>query len=231
MCRHYIYTLTDPRDGVVRYVGQSKNKRYADWFRVKSDWEFQYGVRSWLWSLKKEGKEPVVNIVIEGLNQKQANAWETGLIDFIGRRWKHTGPLCNIANGGAGTCGVKRSVESNRKTIVSRGDNTLEATVAKARAMAEANGGKLQNSRWLQDNGHKDIVSAMHYHSSAFIGVEQFRKHNLLEVTVAKARAMAEANGGKLQNSRWLRRNGHWDVVNAIRTHLEAFVNIEQIRK
>src|SRR5208282_3665198 len=63
---------------------------------------------------KKAGTAPIVTKVLEGLTQKQANAWEIGLIDFIGRK-KDTGPLLNIADGGAGARGVKPSVESCRR--------------------------------------------------------------------------------------------------------------------
>ena len=43
---HYIYSLTDPRDGVVRYIGQGQGRRY-EWCRYpKSD--CQYGVHPWL---------------------------------------------------------------------------------------------------------------------------------------------------------------------------------------
>ena len=85
MNKHYIYTLTDPNDGIVRYVGQSKNKRYTDHCNAQPEWEYKYGVYPWLWRLKKSGKKPVFNKIIERLSQKQVNAWEIGLIDFIGR--------------------------------------------------------------------------------------------------------------------------------------------------
>src|SRR5208282_4991800 len=150
---HYVYTLTDPNNGVVKYVGQGKNRRYTDWLRAKPDWEFQYGVKPWLWSLKKAGTAPTVTKVLEGLTQKQANAWEIGLIDFIGRK-KDTGPLLNIADGGAGTPGVKQRTESIRKRLETLGCKTLNEYVQEAETLAEANGGKLPCYGWLRANKH-----------------------------------------------------------------------------
>ncbi len=229
---HYIYTFTDPNDGIIRYAGQSKNKHYLDWLRAKPDWEFKYGVKPWLWSLKKQEKKPIVNIVLEGLTQEQANVWEIGLIDFIGRKIKGDGTLLNLTNGGAGVHGIKISAESIRKRLETIGFKTLEENVAKAMEMAKANGGKLQNYRWLETNGRKDITNAMQKHPDAFVGIEQeYKGGNSLEDTVAKARKMAEANGGKLQNNGWLRDNGHSDIAQSMHYHPEAFVGIKQIRK
>ncbi len=231
MNKHYIYTLTDPNDGKVKYVGQGKNKRYANWLRAKPEWEFKYGVYPWLWSLKKHDQEPTVNIVVEGLTQKQVDAWEIGLIDLIGRKCKGTGPLLNIADGGAGACGVKQSAEHIRKKMEARGFKTLEEIVSKAKGLAKANGGRLQGMKWLRKNGHWDIAGAIKKHPEAFAGIDQIRKCKSLEESVAKAKEMAKANGGKLQNSRWLRDNGHWDIVKAMQNHPDAFEGIDQERK
>ncbi len=114
MNNHYIYTLTDPNDGVVKYVGQGKNYRYTNWLRAKPSWEFKYGVYPWLWSLKKNDQEPIVTRVLENLSQEQVNAWEFGLIELIGRTWKETGPLLNIADGGKGGSHPQRA-ETRRK--------------------------------------------------------------------------------------------------------------------
>ena len=226
---HYIYTLTDPNNGVVKYVGQGKNRRYTDWFRAKPDWEFQYGVKPWLWSLKKAGTAPIVTKVLEGLTQKQANAWEIGLIDFIGRK-KDTGPLLNIADGGAGSRGVKRTDETIRKRLKTRGFKTLEDCVQAAQILAEANGGKLPNDNWLRNNKHWSIINALRQHPEAFNGLEQVRKYKTLDEHVEDAKKLATANGGKLPGRLWLIRNKHSGLDHAMQNNPDAFADIDQER-
>ncbi len=97
---HYIYLFLDPDTFVHRYYGQGKGKRCNWWKQATKDWEFKYGVCSWLWKLKKAGKKPIVIIVHENLTQVEANNWEIFLIAMIGRVCKGTGSLLNIEDGG-----------------------------------------------------------------------------------------------------------------------------------
>ena len=124
LCNHYVYTLTDPNDQTVRYVGQGVGRRFADHFKAVPEWEFKYGVYPWLWSLKKNGQLPLVNIIIKGLSKAEVNAWEIGLIDFLGRVCKGTGLLLNLADGGSGTSGVVRNAEFRRKIANAQKGNT-----------------------------------------------------------------------------------------------------------
>jgi hypothetical protein len=228
---YYVYTFADPDSGIVKYVGQGKGKRCNWWRRADKGWEFKYGVKPWLWSLKKAGREPFVTKILEGLMKGQADTWEVGLIDFIGRKCKGTGPLLNIADGGAGVRGYKQSAESIRKRIGPKCSKILEGHVAKARKMANENGGKLQNYEWLRKNGHKGLALTIRRHPEAFTGIEQVRKRQPLKTTIAKAKRMAEMNGGKLQNYAWLRNNGHSDVAEAVRKVPKALLGFVQDNK
>ncbi len=191
MTVHYVYTLTDPINGIVRYVGQGKNRRYANWLKAKKEWEFKYGVYPWLWSLKKIGREPIVNKILEGLTQRQADAWEIGLIDFIGRKIKGTGPLLNITDGGGGQRGVKPSIETRRK-------------------QAEANTGskrpKSEKTRTLQSKSMTGKVSWNKGKSSWNKGKTLSEEHckHLSEASKGKMKSethckhLAEAGRGKI---------------------------------
>src|SRR5208337_5510991 len=109
---HYIYAYVDPRDNIVRYIGQGQNERWL----AKHKHNEQYGVYPWLKRLKELGLEPLRFIVLEKLTKKQADRWEIDLIDLIGRQREQTGPLLNLSKGGgSGTCGYKASAETKRK--------------------------------------------------------------------------------------------------------------------
>src|SRR5208282_1705168 len=95
---HYIYAYVDPRDNIVRYIGQGQNER---WLKSHKHSE-QYGVYPWLKKLKAIGLEPLRFIVLEKLTKKQADRWEIDLIDLIGRQREQTGPLLNLSAGGTG---------------------------------------------------------------------------------------------------------------------------------
>src|SRR5208282_3487572 len=108
MLKRYIYAYVDPRDNVVRYIGQGQNARWLDTHKHNE----QYGVYPWLCKLKELGLEPLRFIVLEKLTNKQADRWEIDLIDLIGRQCEQTGLLLNLSKGGgSGNSGCKASAE------------------------------------------------------------------------------------------------------------------------
>ena len=107
---HYIYAFIDPCDGVVRYVGQGVARRYRWWKNDRRRRDLQYGVHDWLHCLERKGLEPEVVIVLEQLTADQADDWEIGLINLIGRKSDGTGTLLNSSSGGRKKgLGCKRS--------------------------------------------------------------------------------------------------------------------------
>ena len=112
MNNHYIYSLTDPRDGEVCYIGQGVGKRYR--WCLSSKCRGLYGVEPWILELRKDGRVPIITKVLENLTYAQVNVWERGLIDLLGRRCKGIGCLLNIADGGQNG-GHKQSAETRRK--------------------------------------------------------------------------------------------------------------------
>jgi len=111
---HYIYSLTDPRDGVVRYIGQGQGRRY-EWCRYPKS-GCQYGVHPWLRRLKVSGLKPVVTKILIGLTKDVADRWEIDLIDLIGRNCEGNGSLLNLSKGGdGGSNGHSPSAETRKK--------------------------------------------------------------------------------------------------------------------
>ena|SRR5208282_3716017 len=80
---HYIYSLADPRNDIVRYVGQGVGKRWK--WCLWDKCEDQYGVKPWILWLRKQGKLPNIVIAFKHLTLEQANSLEAELVEFIGR--------------------------------------------------------------------------------------------------------------------------------------------------
>ena len=138
---HYIYAYIDPRNQIARYIGQGQKERCQWWKYVKED---GYGVRSWLYRLRKLGLPPTVVTVLAGLTQAQVDRWEIDLIDLIGRFDLGKGPLLNRADGGQGinnpSAETRRKLsEAKRGNINSKGKSPSAET---RRKMSEAQKGR-----------------------------------------------------------------------------------------
>ena len=117
MNNYYVYAFLDPRDSVVRYIGQGVGRRFRWWRRIEKGDIPQYGVRPWLQKLKETGLEPIVFIVLERLTKEQKNRWEIDLIDLIGRVSEGTGPLLNLSSGGEGTTGLSAAPVKSTESL------------------------------------------------------------------------------------------------------------------
>ncbi|MGO9109260.1 MAG: hypothetical protein ACLP9L_08515 [Thermoguttaceae bacterium] len=97
---HYVYAFFDPRDDILRYVGQGVGDRRK---QIHRDGSSEYGVVPWIAKLKSLGKKPDPLTVVDHLTPQQANCWEVALIELVGREVnKGSGPLKNLAGGGKG---------------------------------------------------------------------------------------------------------------------------------
>lgn len=107
-----VYALRDPRDGTIRYIGQST--RGIQRARASSRAHVADGPRKaeWIRSLNEAGGSPEVVVLQECVDRKE--------LDRVERRWiQHYRALCvgltNMADGGPGIPGVRRSVETRAK--------------------------------------------------------------------------------------------------------------------
>lgn len=93
----FIYTLSDPRDNLIRYVGVTKNPKQRLRDHIK---ELKNNTRktAWVKSLKKEGLNPNLEI----LEESSLETWQEDEIFFIEllRSWGFD--LTNTAAGGLG---------------------------------------------------------------------------------------------------------------------------------
>lgn len=74
--------------------------------------------------LKKFGYEPIIIKYTENMTEQESLNIEIDMIKTIGRKYKKTGPLTNIADGGKGTTGYKHSKEYIEKMKeINKGEN------------------------------------------------------------------------------------------------------------
>jgi hypothetical protein len=106
----FIYTLCDPDTMEVRYVGKSNNpqKRFYDHIAGVNKISHK---SSWIKSLLKENKKPILNIV----DEVPIENWQMYEISWINKYKKDGCRLTNHSNGGNGTTTHKYS--NREKTI------------------------------------------------------------------------------------------------------------------
>ena len=108
-----IYTLSDPRNGIVRYVGKANNpkRRLAMHLRkaVKGN-EHNHRV-CWLLSLIRAGVQPTLAPIEEGIGP----GWQESEKKWI-RAFRELGnDLVNATDGGEGTTGYVETAETRAK--------------------------------------------------------------------------------------------------------------------
>jgi len=132
----YIYTLSDPESGHIRYVGKtiSLQTRLHQHLREK----YNYKKNTWLKSLKEKNLQPTIEVLEELSNsseidwQESEKFWITYL-RFLGC------DLVNLTEGGMGaTPGYKRSSESvSKMAATNRGRKHSPETIEKMRLAAK----------------------------------------------------------------------------------------------
>lgn len=110
MKTHYIYIHKNPSNKEPYYIGQGtyeKNSKYEIYTRAHCTKR-----RSFFWNNTYNKYGADIEILDEGLNEKDANNLEKHYIKKIGRRDKHKGPLVNLTDGGTGEWKKPMSKES-----------------------------------------------------------------------------------------------------------------------
>ena len=113
----YVYTLIDPRDGVVFYVGKGSGRRMHE-HNTRSNNE-ALGTR--IHDIIEMGLEPERQKVLWTNSEAEAYKFEFNLIRLIGLE-----NLCNVLPGGSGrAAGTKLSEETKRKMSESSKDQIV----------------------------------------------------------------------------------------------------------
>lgn len=124
----YIYVLVDPRDGDVRYVGQTRNtlrRRLSDHARGVGSCYRAY----WVQSLVRTGWKPIIRL-LQCVLESEANAAERYWISFLKT---HGCRLVNSTDGGDGVLNLSEEAKS-RISAANKARTCSDATRAKMRA-------------------------------------------------------------------------------------------------
>jgi hypothetical protein len=126
----YVYLHRKASNGEVFYVGKGKNRRA---------WSMNGRTEYWHRVVNKHGL--VVEIVLFGLQEWYAFELETDLIALYGRKDLGEGCLINMADGGEGASGTRRSVET--RTRMSKAKKGVVFSDEHRKNLSNANTGKV----------------------------------------------------------------------------------------
>lgn len=100
MANFYVYTLSDPETGLIRYIGKGSGNRA---FKVSP--KDRYGhCRNWIINLKERGLKPEIVLIEEFLEEHEALTLEEYYINLC----KTNGlPITNLTKGGDGVSGLR----------------------------------------------------------------------------------------------------------------------------
>jgi hypothetical protein len=108
----YTYVYKDPRPTKFCqpvYVGKGQGRRA--WAHWEKQVKHNPGFGSFLALLRREGLEPIIEVMKDGLDEAEAFYEEIRLIAVYGRRDLKTGTLFNLTSGGEGAVGAVRTTE------------------------------------------------------------------------------------------------------------------------
>lgn len=143
----YIYTLTDPTNNKVRYVGKTTNvkRRYYSHINKKSNQRLgNFYLRNWLLSLLNNGQKPILEVI----DECDSN-WED-LEKYWIAQFKQWGfKLANLTEGGEGTCGYTQTVKHKEK--ISQANKALKRKLSLEHK-------KIISNRWRNNQFAKGAV-------------------------------------------------------------------------
>ena len=147
----YTYIYRDPRPTKMRqpvYVGKGQGRRA--WQHWEKRRYHNTAFNNFLTLLRREGLEPIIEIVQDGLEEAEAFFEEIRLIALYGRRDLKTGSLFNLTDGGEGFAGAVRT-ESWRARMSAA--MSTEAQVLRSSTNA--------SSRWADPSYRERTVTAI----------------------------------------------------------------------
>jgi len=105
---------------------------------------------------------------------------------------------------------------------------TVEEHIAEAEKLTREYDGVIPSQKWLIENGHGDLVGAIHKYPEMFAHIkrDKFCKH--VEEHIADAERLAKEHSGVLPNQAWLKGNGYSGLSSAIYKYPERFTHIKQ---
>lgn len=107
----YIYALIDPDTKAVRYIGRSVSPQDRFYGHMSKCEEGKTHCHRWLKSLKRKGKQPIMEIV----EQATPNTYQEREAYWISYYRSIGAPLTNLAAGGDGALGTAHTAEAKQR--------------------------------------------------------------------------------------------------------------------
>jgi hypothetical protein len=106
---------------------------------------------------------------------------------------------------------------------------TVDEWVKIVEGLTREHNGVLPSQKWLKENGHYDLVSAIRRYPERFAHIKQESlKGKTVEEHVADAEKLARNHDGVLPYQAWLNKHGHSGLTQMIQSHPERFAHIKQ---
>lgn len=172
----YIYALCDPDTGEIRYVGQTTDieRRYKQHLQVIGKPNTYR--KSWIQSLLKQGKEPVMRILEEATD----DAWIEREKWWINEMRRQGARLTNLTNGGDGVNGLKHTEEARRKmSEKAKGRAISHATRQKLSLIHKARMSTIESRQWVSQvhKGRKRSPETRKKQSEVRMGMKFSESH------------------------------------------------------
>ena len=175
----YTYIYRDPRPTKMRqpvYVGKGQGRRA--WQHWEKRRYHNTAFNNFLTLLRREGLEPIIEIVQDGLEEAEAFFEEIRLIALYGRRDLKTGSLFNLTDGGEGFAGALRTPEW--RANISAAHSTPERKSAQSISTSAC----WANDAWRENAVEKirvalkdpEVIARREAGKAAFIHTDAFRE-------------------------------------------------------
>jgi hypothetical protein len=173
----YAYVYKDPRPTKNRqavYVGKGLGRRA--WQHWEKQVRHNPAFGNFLAVLRREGLEPIIEIVKEGLDEADAFFEEMRLIALFGRRDLKTGTLFNLTDGGEGFSGAVRTVEWSARISEALSTDAQKTRNAEAATQRWGNAEYMEKTtaairKALQD---PEVIARREAGKAAFIHTPEF---------------------------------------------------------
>lgn len=199
----YIYSLIDPRDGEVKYVGKARDIEDRMRTHFKDAKRRNTPKNAWLRKLRRLGLRPEVRV----LEEVAKSEWPGAEKKWIAIFRKRGAPLKNICDGGEGRTGPLSEETKRKLSIAGKGRVVTEETREKMRQSARERGVS-QKTRdaaarmGFANRGRKHTAESRKKMSLASKGKKKSQEHRRKIGLAHRGRVFSEETKAKMRAAR-----------------------------
>ena len=150
----YVYRYTDPSRNEVIYIGQGTQGKTNGWKYKRANSHLKrtdtHPFVQRLQLMAREGVQPVIDILIEGIDKELADLIEIEAIDKYGRKDLGRGTLLNLHDGGLGGGNLAASSRARIGEFAKNRSVELKQKIAKAQSASHKG-----NVWWIHTSGEQ----------------------------------------------------------------------------